>query len=248
LDQPSSPQLFADTGLKASAQQRTGRGESSVLHSDRPPNDVLPMPSAWALAAQAVLDQTITESNEQPVARTSSFWSSVSVQSLAPPALQAASASRHEDAGLQPPKPSSLSPHTLLEPNWSALDQPSSPQLESDCSGKSSAQHRTLLVESSAPHRVAPPAELPGACVCPVAPQLVLDHTKAVSSEQPVPRASSFCNSSTLQSLAPRDEQKALALANVRRPLQPPRRLSLSPHTPGLPLSAAFVQRSLLQL
>jgi hypothetical protein len=169
------------------------------------------MPSAWALTAQAVLDHTIMESNEQPVVRASSLWSSTSVQSLAPSALQAASASRHEDAGLQPPKPLSLSPHTLLAPNWSALVQPSSPQLESDRSGKSSAQHRTWLVESSAPHRVAPPAKLPGACVCPVAPQLVLDHTKAVSSEQPVPRASSFCNSLAVQSLAPRDEQKALA-------------------------------------
>ena len=91
-----------------------------------------PSPPPPPLLLQVVLDHVSCASKPQPVNLASSFCSSEDEQRRAPGAEQNAFALAKLKRPLQPPKPRSLFPHTLVLPKAAALLHPNSWQDEAE--------------------------------------------------------------------------------------------------------------------
>jgi len=103
-----------------------------------------------------------------------------------------------------------------------------------------SAQHRAWCMLEGASHAGGSVPRLTASEYPP--PHAELLQHKSLSMPQPVDRVSLFSSSSSVHSRAPALSQKLTAACQVNSRLQPPRLLSLSPHTELLPYNAAFVQ------
>jgi len=109
----------------SSAQHRTGFCVDPALHSLPDSKFVAPPTKKYSLLLpHSVDDHTSLEFRPHPVPLASSSSSSSAVHSRAPAAAQKSTASFQLFSPLQPPRPRSLSPHTLVLPNLTRLVQP----------------------------------------------------------------------------------------------------------------------------